>query len=71
MGALLLNYEASNNLLPMYLNMQRHHIKARRNVKERLATKGNKEPQEQGANEMEQEEQEDKYRNPFDFLNYF
>ena len=44
MGALLLNYEASNKLMPMYLNMQRQYIKA---LKERLAAKGNKEPQKQ------------------------
>ena len=43
-GALLGNYEASYKLMPMYLNMQRHHINVRQNVKERLAAKGNKEP---------------------------
>ena len=68
MGALLRNYEASNKLMPMYLNMQRQYIKARRNVKERLAAKGNKEPQKQRVNEMEQE---DEYINAFDFINNF
>ena len=68
MGALLRNYEASNKLMPMYLNMQHQYIKAQQNVKERLATTGNKEPQKQCANEMEQE---DKYINPFDFINNF
>ena len=71
MGVLLLNYEASNKLMPMYVNMQRQYIKARQNVKESLAAKGNKEPQKQRANEMEQEEQEDEYINAFDFLNNF
>ena len=55
----------------MYLNMQRRYIKARRNANERLAAKGNMEPQKQRVNEMEQEEQEDEYRNAFDFLNDF
>ena len=68
MGALLRNYEASNKLMPMYLNMQRQYIKAGRNVKERLAAKGNKEPQKQRVNEMEQE---DEYINAFDFINNF
>ena len=39
--------------------MQRKCIKAQRNVKERLAAKGNKEPPKQRINEMEQEGQED------------
>ena len=68
MGALLRNYEASNKLMPMYLNMQRQYIKAGRNVKERLAAKGNKEPQKQRVNEMEQE---DECINAFDFINNF
>ena len=71
MDALLLNYEASHKLMPMYLKMQRQQIKARRNVKERLAAKGNKEPQKQRVIEMEQEEQGDEYINAFDFLNNF
>ena len=71
MGALLLNYEASNKLMPMYLNMERQYINVRRNVKQRLPPKGNKGPQKQCVNETEQEEQEDEYRNAFDFLNDF
>ena len=55
----------------MYLNMQRKCIKAHQNVKERLAAKGNKEPQKQRVKEMEQEEQEDEYINAFDFLDNF
>ena len=47
------------------------YIKGRSNVKERLAAKGNKEPQKERVNEMEQEEQEDEYINAFDFLNNF
>ena len=50
------------------LHLQRQNIKARWNVKERLATKGNKEPQKQRINEMEQEGQEDEYIKAFDFL---
>ena len=52
MGALLRNYRASNKLMPIYLNMQRQYFNARRNVKERLAAKGNKESQKQRVNEM-------------------
>ena len=51
--------------------MQRKCIKAQRNVKERLAAKGNKEPQKQRVSEMEQEEQEGEYINAFDFLDNF
>ena len=51
--------------------MQRKCIKVQRNVKERLAAKGNKEPQKQRVSEMEQEEQEDEYINAFDFLDNF
>ena len=51
--------------------MQRKCIKAQRNVKERLAAKGNKEPQKQRVSEMEQEEQEDEYITAFDFLDNF
>ena len=51
--------------------MQRKCIKAQRNVKERLAAKGNKEPQKQRVSEMEQAEQEDEYINAFDFLDNF
>ena len=51
--------------------MQRKCIKAQRNVKERLAAKGNKEAQKQRVSEMEQEEQEDEYINAFDFLDNF
>ena len=47
------------------------YTKGRSNVKERLAAKGNKEPQKERVNEMEQEEQEDEYINAFDFLNNF
>ena len=64
MGALFLNYEASNKLMPLY-------IQARRNVKERLTTKGNKAPPQQRVNEMEQEAPEDEYRNMIDFLSNF
>ena len=64
MGALLLNYEASNKLMPLY-------IQTRRNVKERLTTKGDNEPPKQRVNEMEQEEPKDEYRNMIDFLNDF
>ena len=71
MGALLLNYKPSNKLMPMYLNMQGKYIKAQQTVKEKLASKGNKEPQKQRVNEMEQEEQEDEYINVFDFLDNF
>ena len=59
MSAIMLNYEASNKLMTMHLNMQRQYIKARRNVKERLAAKGNKDPQKQRVYE---------YRNALDFL---
>ena len=52
-------------------HLQRQYIKAQRNVKERLAAKGNKEPQKQRVSEMEQEEQEDEYINAFDFLDNF
>ena len=61
---LLLNYEASNKLMPLY-------IQTRRNVKERLTTKGDNEPPKQRVNEMEQEEPKDEYRNVIDFLNDF
>ena len=57
--------------MPMYLNMQRQYIKVRRYVKERLAPKRNEEPEKKRVSEIEQEEQEDKYRNIFDFLNNF
>ena len=57
--------------MPMYLNMQRQYIKVRRYVKERLAAKRNEEPEKKRVSEIEQEEQEDKYRNVFDFLNNF
>ena len=50
------------------LHLQRQYIKARRNVKERLAAKGSKEPQKQRINEIEQEGQEDEYIKAFDFL---
>ena len=50
------------------LHLQRQNIKVRWNVKERLAAKGNKEPQNQRINEMEQEGQEDKYIKAFNFL---
>ena len=50
------------------LHLQHQYIKARRNVKERLAAKGSKEPQKQRINEIEQEGQEDEYIKAFDFL---
>ena len=47
------------------------YIQTRRNVKERLTTKGDNEPPKQRVNEMEQEEPKDEYRNVIDFLNDF
>ena len=72
-GGLMLNFHSleclnhSSVTFGMF-HLQRQYMKARRNIKERLAVKGNKEPQKQRINEMGQEEQEDEYINAFDFL---